>query len=297
MQDLAPLQQLSDWLKDKEYYSNSSLSVFLACRRKSFYEKELNLSSPRPSPNADFGSSVHAGLAALYKTWDATAMLAAFSATWDKYLGWLPQEKLEKRLSKANGEDLLLDYIRYYKNDPLKAEPEMVEVGTVVEIKPPDGDPFLYVTRQDLICAKPGSNLLFPTDHKTTKSLTPNYFTQFTPDRQITSYIYSLQRILGPQAARSATINALLVSNTQRVFARQDIIRVPQDLVEWESETCQIVSDIRAARKTGHWYQNTKECLSYGQCPFREICTTHMNQSVIGNFPKRDRSDPLHFNG
>lgn len=68
-----------------------------------------------------------------------------------------------------------------------------------------------------------------------------------------------------------------------KYYARYEIPRLESDIREWWLELSQTAKQIAAARKDDHKVRNTAACLTYGRCPYLNVC--HSGIELDGNVP------------
>ena len=69
-------------------------------------------------------------------------------------------------------------------------------------------------------------------------------------------------------------------------FARREIPRSEKE--NWAEDTQDAIDAIRRARKSGRWLRNTGACLTYGTCPYFDLCTSRAD-------PQRGEPAPAGF--
>lgn len=294
--DIGPVDQVSAFLKDKEYYSHSSLDLFQACRRRWMYSKQWLLDPGRWSISADAGNVLHSGLATLHTSrGDVEAMFDSATARWHRAFDNRFQD-VEKELEGAyqlgNLLDILLCYVKQWRHFPIQVDTNMVEVAAVCKIAD-----FYYVCRMDSLASETQycKDKYTVIDIKSMKADVGDVQRKFTPSRQFTGNVYVARQLLGERANLRPMIDALTVQTAKRAYVRADMPRVLADLEEWERETIEWVRQIRDAQERNMWPQSTKACNDYGRCPFDELCITRINPVMLRNYVKVSRTDPLHL--
>ena len=119
-------------------------------------------------------------------------------------------------------------------------------------------------------------------DYKTTAAaLNERYFSQFTPDIQMTGYTLGSGVVL-PEPGRGTIIDAVQLGVTGAQFARGYITRSPEALKEFISD---LQIDIQRASfyaKIGSWPMNRKACRQSGRdCEFRLVCASPNSRSSL----------------
>lgn len=62
--------------------------------------------------------------------------------------------------------------------------------------------------------------------------------------------------------------------NPESYFARQEVGRTEQNLIDAELEIYQWAKMLREAEKLNRWPRNDKACIGFGKCPYFDICTS-----------------------
>lgn len=252
----------------EKIWDYTSLNIFLSCRRKYYWRMVRHLEPKTVSPALTFGLALHAALDAYY-TEGIEKALEIFKATYKDREG-------EELRTVANGIKLLEAYAVVYKHEPFKVLGKP-ETGFVFPI----GD-ILWGGRMDLPVEWNGD--LYIVEHKTTARLASNFFKQFTPNMQVTSYIAGAQQYLGKKC-HGCVINALepwkqlkrpsaKSKKTEDHFARYVATRSQDDIEDFYATVSGIVSDIIECESgLNNFYPNESNCFSYNyDCPYKQLC-------------------------
>jgi len=292
--EVGPVQQLEDHLKQyEEVYSYSELDTFQRCRRKWYYGYGLRLGEAAPAVAADAGTVMHAAIAKLWKTNDVDQSVAALNEVYDKLFAWVEPAGFD--LAKQYKRDHLLKvFLRYgldvFRNDKLPPiSPAFVEIGFIVEMDDPRGKepPAMLYGRMDWVGKSEIDGHVAPVDTKTTKSWGADFTARYDPDIQGDLYTYVTKRLLPNENIRGFYINGILLQVTKIEFNRILIPRKQLDIDEFEAETFWWITQLRQTRADKFYPKSTNQCTAYGECPFRKICTGHMNPNTINLFPHR----------
>lgn len=87
-----------------------------------------------------------------------------------------------------------------------------------------------------------------------------------------------------------------VVSEPERYFRREEIVRLDADLHEHQYDVWGTQKAIRACQQSGTWPRNTGSCFGFGKCEFFEICTSGISEQVLqGVVPEGFRiADRMH---
>ena len=129
-------EELHEFFKNKEWFDNSRIKMLRGCKRKAYFQ----LIGPRGQAlsggvgdGANFGSSMHAGLARYYNGWHGfdeptrrVHAARAFAEEWELYF---PHERMQNKHSLARGLDILDAYFDHYLAEDSEYEPVEAELG------------------------------------------------------------------------------------------------------------------------------------------------------------------------
>jgi hypothetical protein len=115
-------------------------------------------------------------------------------------------------------------------------------------------------------------NLPFIIDRKTTKyQLEERWFSQFSPDNQMTLYSFS-GKIVYQLPTQGVMIDGAQVLVNSTRFKRGFTHRTESQLNEWYTELGYWLDQAAFFAQAKFWPMNDKSCGNYGGCPFRGIC-------------------------
>ena len=260
-------------------YDNTSISMFQECRKKYYWRMIRHLEPVTVSSALTFGGCIHEALD-IYYTKGIDEAIAEFGETYKD------REGDEKR-TVENGVKLLKWYAKVYANEPFKvlAKPEM---GFVIPLT----DDILYGGRMDLPVEWDGQ--LWVMEHKTASGLTPNWFRQWTLDKQATGYIIGTETYFGRKCA-GCIINALEVwKDVKRVTAKtkkpeDHFCRFPMTRSTMLKERFvlniqRIVRDIRWCEENDEFMEAESKniCFSYNSnCPYLDLCLYGEDEKLV----------------
>ena len=241
-----------------------------------------------------FGSALHIGLAAWYKTGDPVACLQAINAAWPDNMpidDWRTKEKCIVTMA---------EYIKEYPTETWKivGAPDnlVIEVPFTLDfgmylpctdcesaseslVGPPEDpacqncgemkEPLEYGGIYDMLVDFGGQ--LFVVDHKSTSVLGPSYFNQFNPNNQMTGYIWAASQLSGAKVT-GAIINAIGVMKTGKTkFAREITSRSPEAIATWKRNVYVEACNIKEHERLGFFPQRTQACTMYGLCEYHSV--------------------------
>lgn len=197
-------------------------------------------------------------------------------------------------------------YHLHYWNDPTstvilangKAAVELsfrYEIG----IKAPDGTPYLFTGHLDRL-ASFGDKIYAP-DYKTTNStLSPDWFSKYLLDDQMSGYDFGVRVIYGPESA-GVLVDGIQLAVTFTRFQRGFAPRNEASRDEWVQDTIRWIMQAERYAKEEvdlgftKWPMNRKSCHHYGGCMFLEVCQKHpsVRQQWLEKEFEQRQWDPL----
>lgn len=187
-------------------------------------------------------------------------------------------------------------YQKYQENDRKFTIKETERTSTF------DLDRFRFIVKKD--GAFEYQNNTFGLEHKTTKSISYNYFDKFLLSSQISAQVYDTQRIYG--SCSGIMINAgeikflkrkptgeydgILQHDTGFIvcrFNRDFINRNPSEILDWKDNTLYWLNRIEECKRESLWFKSTG--LWGGgicaKCQYKELCKTscglNLDESII----------------
>lgn len=126
----------------------------------------------------------------------------------------------------------------------------------------------------------------FVTDYKTTTSqLDSRYFSQYSPDIQMTGYTLASQ-IVFDIPAKGIIVDAAQIAVTSSSFARMPVYRSAGQLEEFISDLKLDMQIARVYAEKNSWPQNAMACHHFSGCQFRGVCAH--SPSIRKNFLAAD---------
>lgn len=226
-----------------------------------------------------FGTVIHHGFAAWYRTGSELEALKAVANHWPEVgisddfrnLGYACQ--------------VIRAYIREHPTEsftviqgpegPVVEQAFTVDTGLMLDEEFREGDPdqghILYGGIIDL--GVDFNGVLYVLDHKTTTVLGDGdwYFAKFKPDNQMTGYIWGLSRI-SSQRVGGALINAVgLYKSGDIRFKRQITSRNQFEIDEWLDGVRTRCNEIKRCERNKNWRLETSCCTLYGKCEYYDV--------------------------
>ena len=301
---------------------STSLGAFKECPRKYFYSIVMGYVPRSTSPHLTFGLLVHKAR----EIYDHArsrgeghddaldmALNHVLRATWDSTLGrpWFSGHPQKNRLT-------LIQTVVWYLDEIAQDDPcETLILGNgnpAIElsyhydsgyISQTTGEMFLLCGHIDRIGRL--GDAIFGCDIKTTtRTLSPEWFQQFSPNNQMTGYTLA-GRVAFKQPLAGMLIDGIQVGVNFSRFYRSLVPRDESQLGEWlqglgywfaQLEVCALTGNKARVHEDG-WPQNDRACDMYGGCPYRSICSKPQSareQWLQADFMRRTW-DPLKARG
>lgn len=307
--------------KTKVAINYSSISILQECSRKGYYTFVKGLTGKSTSPALVFGKAIHQALEVWYQFHPSeragmgklcresqSELLAGNAASLKSHepcarcnsiyaflTGASDLSTLEPGDARSveNGLAILNGYFDYYEKDPFVVHKDASGVPLVersFEFTMHE-DPFLIVTYHgqiDVIMRQIDNDKLICFDHKTTASLSSDFFKRVTPNFQYTGYYFGARETLGvdPEAF---IVNGIQVAKTIKAYRRITTSRREEDFDELKAA---ILFQIRGFLPA--WRRRLEKdsemlfpmstpnpCTNYGGCTFHSLCS--VPRSLRGN--------------
>lgn len=209
---------------------------------------------------------------------------------------------------------LLVDYVDHFNPDPattyIKTDgTPAVELSFRYEL---DWGPAAVTDTTSNLTAQPyllcghldrvvrfNSQLLVMDRKTTTTTLGPFYFSQYSPNNQMSLYTFAGRIVL------NATIDGVIIDAAQikleepNAFARGFTFRTEAQLEEWLVDLRYNLELAELYAVSNYWPQNDTSCDKFGGCRFREICARdpHVRPAFLktnfNQLEEQDRWNPL----
>lgn len=137
---------------------------------------------------------------------------------------------------------------------------------------------------------------VYAMDQKTSgTTITPRFFTQFSPDYQMSGYTFA-GNIMFENPVSGVIIDAAQIAVGFTAFTRGFVQKPPALLAEWREDLINTIEDARDKTRRGKFTPNFTACDKYGGCSFRKICARapeHRAAALSQDFVRKPRWDPL----
>ena len=296
-------------------WDSTSVGSFVTCPRKYYYSILQGWQSEHKSVHLVFGGHYASALEHFHKhraagiefndalrevvrevlvnTWDHEVTEAG-----DPIIGsggpqdWLHNTKTRDTLVRS-----IVWYLEQYKNDPMQTVilsdgRAAVEYSFSIDLS----DDYIYCGHIDRLVTYGEDNDIYVQDQKTTGStITPRFFSAFSPDYQMSGYTWAGQIIFN-MPVKGLVVDAAQIAVGFTAFARQPVTRSARQLEEFRSEVLHYIGLAKSYHENGYYPMNRTACGNYGGCEFQRICSAVpgiRDNLLQGNFKKRARWDPL----
>jgi len=271
-----------------EWYDNSRITKILECPRRAYYEQIYNGGLAYPvSAGANIGSAFHAAIARYYHPHDWTILTEyerrqkALSEFEKQHSFYFSSREPERRHTLDRCLQILGHYFDAYLFEDRIWRPIEIELFAIFEIKPEkneDFQSFYFAMRADGVFEHTKLKHLYVLENKTTKSIRGEV-DRLTVNRQTTGYTYGLR--LWNTKVEGVLANIILIA-VEKLDCRREVFKKTEaELASWRKQTINIVQDWRKKKlsldgELSHildtFYQNDRQCTTYGICPFFKAC-------------------------
>jgi hypothetical protein len=267
-------------------WDSTSLGTLKECPRKYQYTM-LQAYAPRAtSVHLIFGQVYHSALEAYdharsrgesHESAQRFAVRVALEDTWDVETGtpWASDDSYKNRTTLVRS---VVWYLEQFSDDTLttvqlangKPAVELSFKLELPDIHASDGTPFLLSGHMDRLVTF--HDRVYVLDRKTTKSaLSPNFFSQWTPNNQFSLYAFAA-KVIFSTPAEGLIVDAAQIAVGFTRFQRGIVPRNDAQLADWYHDTLYWLGLAQRFADDQHWPQNDKSCSNYGGCAFRSIC-------------------------
>lgn len=313
-------------------WDSTSLGTFKSCPRKYEYQivRGLRPKHGKGSHHLRYGQLYHRALEVYdHKTFEGLSHDEAIrfmlrdlaegctdtaedgTRTW-----WNTSENLSEKKAKSNYKTVpnlfrsVIWYLEQFgKNDPaktvkLKNGKPAVELSFRFDTDEQlyTGDHIIFSGHLDRLVEF--NNQVYVLDRKTTSGTITEgsgmyYFSQFTPDNQMSLYTLASRIVLETDAV-GVIIDAAQIASGFTAFARGFALRTEGNLNEWYADAMHNIRLAEGYAQANYWPMNDKSCNDYGGCTFRDICGKDPKVRDIflaSEFSNEDAWDPLKVRG
>lgn len=305
----SPFEILANGQRLQFAWDATSLSTFKACPRKFYYAQVLGLRGKERAAPLDFGGFLHDMLEKFDRALAGGKDHETAVREVVRYGLGVTTTYAELPLLDSNGapvldeqgmpmnarqpvfwgsddnrrtrQTLIRTFIwstEQFRNDPLKtmimpSGKPALELSFRLElpIKTPNGRNYLWCGHMDKICEVQGHPYIQERKHTVT-TLSPTYFDKYSPNTQVTGYIFSAGVVLG-RPVMGAFIDAAQVAVGFSRFGRSIQNRTPDQIDEWYKGSLYWIKQAEACAEANYYPMNEESCSNFGGCPFRNVCS------------------------
>lgn len=245
-------------------FSPSAVETFLECPRKFYHQYIVPKEGARESSiSVNFGTAMHAGVAAFYRTrGDKVAALQAFAESWKSF-----NMAGDAKKNLSTGAMALMKYMEFRESNLSVTDPADVEIN--FSILMPNGTRMIGVI--DRIQREP--HAVYPCDLKHTGSkLTDWFWKSYDNSLQLSSYYYACQELIGD--CNYVGLDAMQVpwSGDDSLQVRT-FLRGENQVQEFLNTWCRVTDQImESSKQMEEFYQNPESCSKYGGCQLLMTC-------------------------
>jgi len=134
------------------------------------------------------------------------------------------------------------------------------------------GEPIFFAGHFDRLADFQGAYYICDTKTTGMNYLGDSYFSQFSPDNQVSFYTYAGKWGLQEEVT-GVLIDAIQLQVTGSKFERREIPRKNPELVEWLEDTRTWINLMGIYAESDRWPMNDKSCGYMGGCPYRDLCS------------------------
>ncbi|MGI9609761.1 MAG: PD-(D/E)XK nuclease family protein [Acidimicrobiia bacterium] len=191
----------------------------------------------------------------------------------------------------------VLWYLDQFKDDPI--ETVILENGkaavelsfrVALPITNPDGTEYLWCGHIDRLGYTHEDYLV--TDYKTTKgSLGDSFTAKFSPNNQVSGYIFGATSILPREPLKKVMIDGVELKVGFNRYLRTFADRKPEQIEEWVEHTMYWIKMAERFVEDDFWPMNLESCDKFGGCVFRGICSKSPSmrpQWLKGSFKQKN---------
>lgn len=303
--------RLVSFFEGREFYDNSFLAL-TRCYRKAMFARygiHGRILENRVGPGADFGTCIHAAIAAYTAGWGILndeqrrfMAIRAFSRYYSEYDFTIRRGKrtgtIPTNHTLARGVNILDAYFDQYATEDPLLRPVASELGFALEIKPRSGErdfkPFTYVGAVDGIFCRSSDQRILARETKTTSNDAEGRLRQLNFDHQPVGYVTCLREFPECEGIYSFIGDVVLVAAKKFDFARNYFETNERQRESWRSQVinkvenwrslCQRAKDRPINEQLDIFYQETNDCFSYGKCSYYEVCDWGVTQESIAEY-------------
>lgn len=256
-------------------WDSTSLGTLKECPRKYQYSIMLGRQPRELSVHLAFGLYYHAALewydhekskGLSHQQAFASTIRKTLSLTWDsaRKRPWISDDKYKNRLTLLRS---VVWYLDQFSSDTVKTiqlsnGKPAVELSFRLNLgyKAPSGEEYMICGHIDRLVSF--NDQPYVLDRKTTKStLSPDFFSKFSPDNQMSTYAFAA-KIIYNTPAQGLIIDAAQIGITFTRFQRGLVARTAEQLEDWYGDTLTWIAMAEQFARSQYWPQNDKSCLA-----------------------------------
>lgn len=266
-------------------------NTFLTCALKFMEEYVKGITLKRQKVSLGFGGAVHHGLAHLYRTGNVAEAARMASEHMEDTEG-------EDVKTKRNAEILVAAYAqRYFPENWMILD---IETPIVFEF----GPGLYHFVIPDMVVRENGR--IYGVEHKTTRSISYNYFRQFKPNQQLDGQVAGIRAkygmcdgiIINPiEIQKGGTKDrktGVMRPSPYFGFGPRDIsARTDEDIEWWRRDMVEIYNDIGKRLQSGYFPATRSACNDYEGCGFRELHLNHGDKYIQDEYYQPRTWNPM----
>lgn len=217
----------------------------------------------------------------------------ALTATWIDGQPWVSDHNTKTRENLIR---TIVWYFEHFRDDPCQTV--ILSDGTpAVEhsFQLPVDDGIIFSGHLDRLVTF--SDNIYIQDQKTTGStITPRYFSNYSPDDQITGMYPFAGRAIFKLPVKGVMIDAAQIAVGFSRFERGFVFADDASLNEWYDDAIFHIKTAQMATRENHFPKNRTSCHKFAGCEFRHVCAAspHVREQFLkADFEKGQRWDPL----
>ena len=262
--------------------NSTSLEIMNTCQKKAYYALVRGARKSDEGPALTFGSAIHEGLKSYYLRSSGNRDHAACLDTFESRAWPLKNVPGDEKRSIPRGRAILSNYFNVYKNDPWVVHSD--RHGPLIE----RDFEFTLMTRDkiqvklfgtiDAVFKHEQTGEIVLVDHKTTSSLSNDFYGKVKPNHQFTGYLLACREVFG-LPINTVMMNGIQVAKTVLGLGRNFSVRTESDFEEFRDMVFYRVKEFLDNKKSGNWpMAGYPACVQWGGCQYREVCESHPTQ-------------------
>ena len=286
------------------------MEVFMTCARKYRMQIVDGWVPKKMAPALEFGILFHACMeyhskliASGVEHKDALPKVVKFALV--KSEGFKGDEDGKQHRTRFTLVRSVVWYFDHFRHDAFatyrkKDGSAAVELSfrVAIPLTGPDGEPYLLCGHIDRVIETATGEVMI-SDYKTTAyTLSSNWFEKFSPNWQMSNYIFGATVDL-PTPPTGAIIDAAQLAKGFNRFGRGKTERTPDQQEEWLNDTQEWIRLAEYFSDRDYWPMNLSSCGNYGGCMFRGVCSRDpsVRETWLKSDFKQERWNPLRNRG